>query len=197
MKGDHDAKRTEIAEAACRVFLRLGLERTSLADIAREIGNTTGVLRHYFSDKDDLLLYAKNLVFDRIFDRAASAAARCRGLDMLRAIALELLPTTPESIDRYRLLSMFNGSAVGDARLMKLQDKRNAMHELQLAGLITELQKDAILPKKLDPRLEAAGILALVDGLAEQVIMRRKPWSRNQLNMLMNRYIDKLSAAAR
>lgn len=196
-KGDHDAKRIEIAEAACRVFLRLGLERTSLADIAREIGNTTGVLRHYFSDKDELLLYAKNLVFDRSFEKATSAAARFSGLEMLRAMALELLPTTPESIDRYRLLTMFNGSAIGDARLMRLQDKRNTMHWRQLVDLMTALQRERILPKNLNVRLEAAGILALVDGLADQAVMRRSPWSREQLSVLMNRYIDNLCAAKR
>lgn len=193
-RGDHEAKREEIAEAACRVFLRLGLERTSLADIAREIGNTTGVLRHYFSDKEELLLAAKNLVFDRSFEKATSAAARCIGLDMLRAMAIDLLPTTQESIDRYRLLAMFNGSAIGDVRLMRIQDKRNAMHCHQLAELMVRLQRDGMLPKDLNPQLEAAGILALVDGLADQVVMSKNSWSRKQLNALVNRYIDSLCA---
>jgi AcrR family transcriptional regulator len=83
-KGDHNAKRIEISEAACRVFLRRGLERTSLADIAREINSSTGVLRHYFSDKDEMLLYAKNLIFDRWFERASTAAQRHEGLDKIR-----------------------------------------------------------------------------------------------------------------
>jgi AcrR family transcriptional regulator len=190
--GDHDARRVEIAEAACRVFLRLGLARTSLADIAREIGNTTGVLRHYFADKDEMLLYAKNLIFDRSYERASSAAARCHGLDTLRAMAGGLLPANPESVDGYRLLAMFNGSAIGDSRLMKLQDKRNATHSLQLAELISRLQKEGILLKDLNPRLEAAGVLALVDGLAEQVIMRGNSWSREQLISILNRHIDNL-----
>ena len=196
-KGDHEARRIEIAEAACRVFLRLGLERASLAEIAREIGNTTGVLRHYFADKDEMLLCAKNLIFDRSFDRASDAAARSTGLDTLRAMATGLLPTTPEAIDGYRLLAMFNGSAIGDAHLMKLQDKRNVTHSLQLAKLITALQRDGILPKELNPRLEAAGILALVDGLAEQVIVRQNSWSAEQMTALLDRYIDNLCAPRR
>src|ERR1700722_11100016 len=120
-KGDHESKRIEIAEAAYKVFLRLGLERTSLADIAREIGNTTGVLRHYFVDKDELLLFTKNLVFDRTYERAKDAADRSDGLEKLRAMIRELLPTTSESIDGYRLLAMFNGGAMGHPRLMQPQ----------------------------------------------------------------------------
>ncbi len=189
---DHDARRTQIAEAACRVFLRLGLERTSLADIAREIGNTTGVLRHYFADKDAMLLYAKNLVFDRSFERAGRAAARRTGLDKLRAIATELLPVTEEAIDAYRLLAMFNGSAIGDAHLMKLQHKRNRTHAVLITELITHLQSSGDLPGSLDARREAAGILALLDGLAGQVIVRSDSVSRDDQRALMNRYIDNL-----
>src|ERR1700722_4200052 len=183
-KGDHEIKRIEIAEAAYKGFLRLGLERTSLADIAREIGNTTGVLRHYFADKDELLLFAKNLVFDRTYERAKGAADRREGLDSIRAMIRELLPANSESIDGYRLLAMFNGSAIGDSRLMKLQDRRNVRHALLLADLIETLQKKGLLKKDLDLRIEAASILALIDGLAEQVIMRPSAWTRDQLTAL-------------
>jgi AcrR family transcriptional regulator len=194
-KGDHDARRTEIAEVACRVFLKLGLERTSLADIARELGNTTGVLRHYFSDKDELLFFAKNLSFNRSFSDAANAAAHLKGLEALRAYAAELLPISAAVIDRYKLLAMFNGSAVGDAHLMKLQNQRNEMHSNHLGSIIAKLQKDGELSKSIDPKLEAAGLLALIDGLADRIIMLKKPWPPNQLKDLVNRYIDNLNRA--
>ena len=192
-KGDHSAKRVQIAEAACKVFLRLGLGRTSLADIAREMGYTTGVLRHYFADRDELLLYAKNLLFDRSYARAEGAAATRVGLEKLRAMAVELLPTSPEAIDGYRLLAMFNGNAIGEPRLMKLQERRNDRHARLLGGIIGALQKEGILPKNLDSRFEAAGLLALIDGLAEQLVMRSRGWSRDALVSLLNRHIESLS----
>lgn len=55
-QGDQDAKRAKIAQAACDVILRLGLAQASLAEIAREMGYTTGILRHYFANKEELLL---------------------------------------------------------------------------------------------------------------------------------------------
>jgi AcrR family transcriptional regulator len=192
-KGDHDAKRVEIAEVACKVILKLGLGRASLSDIAREMGYTTGILRHYFEDKDALLLFAKNLLWDRSYTMARRAAERAEGLDKLRAMALELLPVGPEAIDRYRLLAMFNGHAIGDARLMKLQHKRNDHHAILFAELIAALQKDGLLPRHLNARLEAAGILALNDGLAEQVIMSPGTWSHEELSALANRHIDCLA----
>jgi AcrR family transcriptional regulator len=193
VKGDHEARRITIAEAACVVFLKLGLARTSLADIAREMGYTTGVLRHYFVDKDELLLFAKNLLFDRSFRNARTAADSCIGLQRLRTMAIEFLPLDKDTIDSYRLLAMFNGNAVGDARLMKVQHKRNESHTSLLADEIVELQKGGFLPKELNARLEATGILALIDGLAEQVIMRPEALSRPALEGLVNRYIDYLA----
>jgi AcrR family transcriptional regulator len=193
VKGDHFGKRIQIAEAACTVFLKRGLARTSLADIAREMGYTTGVLRHYFADKDELLLCAKNLLFDRSYERARSAADGCIGLNKLRTMAIEFLPSGPDAIDGYRLLAMFNGNAIGDTRLMRVQHKRNESHSSLLADEIIALQNDGFLPRELNARLEASGILALIDGLAEQVIMRPEALSRHALESLLQRYIECLA----
>jgi AcrR family transcriptional regulator len=192
IKGDHEARRVQIAEAACNVFLRRGLARTSLADIAREMGYTTGVLRHYFSDKDELLLYAKNMQFDRTHERAHAAGELHKGLDKLFAIAADFLPSDDEAIDRVRLLTMFNGNAVGDARLTKLQHKRNESHATLLKDVIVVLQKEGVLPRNLDARFEASGILALIDGLGDQQVMRPKPWPRDVLRAILRRHVDSL-----
>lgn len=193
IKGDHDAKRMQIAEAACRVFLRLGLARSSLAEIAREMGYTTGVLQHYFTDRNELLLFSKNFLFDGSHERAKAAAEAAEGLESLHAMTIELLPLDERSIDSYRLLAMFNGSAIGDPHLMELQDQRNHSHALLFAKVIQSLQRQGVLPKKLNAQREAAGILALVDGLAEQVIMRANAWTKPALIAHVRRYVDNLA----
>jgi AcrR family transcriptional regulator len=192
-KGDLGAKRVQIAEGGYQVFLRRGLEHTSLADIAREIGNSTGVLRHYFSDKAELLLFAKNLLFDRSYQRAKEAAAQANGLGKIRATLAELLPSRAENIDACRLLAMFNGSAIGDAHLMKLQHKRNAGHTRLIADLIADLQKEGVVKKDVRPQFEAAALLALIDGIAEQVIMKPSSWSKVDLEFLVDRQITLLA----
>ena len=46
----------EVDEAARRVIVRKGLRSTTMRDISREGGFTTGVLTHYFPDKDALIV---------------------------------------------------------------------------------------------------------------------------------------------
>ena len=52
---DHELRRRELAQAALRVIGRAGLEATTTRAVADESGWSTGVLKHYFDDKDHLL----------------------------------------------------------------------------------------------------------------------------------------------
>jgi hypothetical protein len=108
----------------------------------------------------------------------------------------ELLPLDAEGINRYRLLATFNGCAVGNSRLMKLQHHRNEQHWNIIADAITALQEDGVLARGLDPKMEACGVIALVDGLADQVIMSPGVWSNEDLLALFDRHIESLLQAS-
>lgn len=175
--GDHNAKRIEIAEAACTAILRLGIANAGLADIAREMGYTTGVLRHYFEDKEDLLLFAKNMLFDRASLQARQAAEGVTGPERLRIMVVDSLRLDAETIDRWRLLAIFSGRAIGDARLMAIQQKRNEHFWKLLEDELSALKKAGYLSSRVDVELEARGIVAFGDGLADQFIMKPKAWT--------------------
>jgi len=192
--GDHDSKKAEIAEAAYKTLLRVGIANASLADIAREMGYTTGVLRHYFKDKEELLLFAKNMLFDRASERARAAAAGAEGLERLRIMVTDSLSLDSDTIDRWRLLTMFSGQAIGDARLMALQQKRNERFWELLEQELTQLQEAGHLSSQMDAALEARGIVAFGDGLADQVIMKPKAWTAAQLQTLVSSYLESFLA---
>lgn len=87
----HRERREEIAEAAWRVIEREGIGNANLREIAREGGHTTGVLSHYFRDKQELLAFALGLVVDRQAKRVLRAPHHG-----LQAALAELLPLDPE-----------------------------------------------------------------------------------------------------
>ncbi len=55
---DHDARRAAIVEAALRVIAGAGLENATVRRIAHEAVSTTGLVTHYFANKDEILIAA-------------------------------------------------------------------------------------------------------------------------------------------
>jgi len=53
---DHEERQREIAGAVWRAVARRGIEAATMREIADEAGFSTGVLAHYFEDKDALLM---------------------------------------------------------------------------------------------------------------------------------------------
>ena len=49
-----DERKQEILDAAVRVFARKGYERTSIADIAKEIGISQGLCYRYYKSKEEM-----------------------------------------------------------------------------------------------------------------------------------------------
>jgi len=192
LSGNHDAKRIEIADAACKAILKLGLERTSLKDIAEALGYTTGVLRHYFKDKEELLSFTKNHLFDQMFVRMKSAAYNENGIERLVAMALENLPATKKSIDMWRLLSAFNGRAIGNPDRMRFQKQRYFKGASIYIAEIRALQESGVINPKVNPDLEGIGICAFVEGLAAQIILAPKLRKSQDWKSLVRRYIERM-----
>ena len=188
--GDHEARRVQIAAAACRVIVRMGIAKAGLADIAREMGCTTGVLSHYFSDKEQLLLFAKNYVFDRAFERAARVAADVSGFERLRVMLGESVRIDADMVERCRLLTIFNGQAVGQSRMMQIQARRNERFWRLIETELTELQRAGVLATQMDVSLEARGITAMMDGLADQIVMKPGAWKPGEAEALLTIYLD-------
>ena len=66
---DHNERREALLAAVWRVIARDGLERATVRTIAEETGWSTGVLAHYFADKEDILTSALQLSHERIAAR--------------------------------------------------------------------------------------------------------------------------------
>src|SRR6202142_3018887 len=88
---DHAARRRELADAACRVIARDGLDGTTLADVAEESGWSIGSIRHYFPNKDELIASALWRVGERVDERIRRRTAGGMSGGGLRVAAGELL----------------------------------------------------------------------------------------------------------
>ena len=80
----NESRRLDILRAAARVFRRRGIAAAGMREIAAEADLSPGNLYHYFSGKDEILLFCQERTLERM--RAALDAARGTAAERLRAV---------------------------------------------------------------------------------------------------------------
>jgi AcrR family transcriptional regulator len=190
----YEDRRIEVTEAAWQVIVREGLDRTSMRAIAQELGSSTGVVTHYFRGKEELMLFALERVFEKLFkDMEASAQGR-QGLERLEEMILSALPTSPEGIPGWQVWIAFLGYAVGRDNLVQEHQKRYDSLCQTICRELADLQAAKLIRDELDLTLEANAAIALVDGIGTGVVINPKQFSPEQQRYLVRRHINTLLA---
>jgi AcrR family transcriptional regulator len=80
----NEARRLDILRAAARVFRRGGIAAAGMREIAEEAGLSPGNLYHYFSGKDEILLFCQERTLERML--AAVLQAQGTAAERLRSV---------------------------------------------------------------------------------------------------------------
>src|SRR6516162_11895 len=162
---DHQARRRELADAACRVIGRHGLAGATLAQVSEESGWSIGSMRYYFPSKDELLAAALWRVGERIDERIRHRTAGGMSLADLRTAALELLPLDTSRREESRVLLAFLAQAAVVPELAAAADDAAQRLQEPLTARIAHAIKAGELPAHLDPGHEAIRLQLLMFGL--------------------------------
>ena len=185
-------RRLEVAEAAWRVIVREGLDRTSMRAIAQEMDCTTGVVTHYFRNKQELILFALHQVTERLQELMQQASAEQEGCDRLVAMLSSFLPIDQARQEILRVWVAFLGYAVGREELMA--DHQRSAGELRRVIIqeLTELQNQGEIDAAVEPEQEANVLLALVNGVSLDSLIQADSLSCQQQQVVLQRYVDGL-----
>ena len=194
--GDHDEKRSEIVAAALRTIQRLGFEGASLRQIAIEAGCTTGVLTHYFLNKEQLL---RQLV-DGLFDAMDTWSTDITSSEDVFQVVEDILQT-PFSADDdttvwhlwYQLLLQ----ARTDPSLAREIAQRYSTQLEQLANLFERHQQRGVLRSDYSAQMLAEQVFAVTEGwslMAPVDVQRFEPKRRKQMITML---IENLKPAVR
>lgn len=112
---DPEAVRARLVEAAWRVIATEGIEAATLRRVAIEADCTTGLITHYFSDKNELVTVAYRRVLDMMLADAEAAISNTSGtVEKLFAAVEAVEPVKADSRDFTVVLINFWAAAAVD-----------------------------------------------------------------------------------
>jgi TetR/AcrR family transcriptional regulator, acrAB operon repressor len=177
--------RNRILDTAERVFLKRGVSRTSLDDIAEAAGVTRGAIYWHFKNKADLF----EAMMERVSLPMEDMAAQANGdfddpLDYVRSCALRVLEhiTTDPQSRRVQEICHFKVEYVDEMEQLRTRHVQCRTSALALveAGMRSAARKGLLAPW-VKPQLAAIGLHALVVGLIES-------WALDPKSLALPRY---------
>ncbi len=185
-KGDHETRRADVAAAVWRVLASHGFDGLTLRAVATEMGASTGLLTHYFTNKRDLVRYAHEIAAERTDTRPLRQADE-PGLAALRVALINVLPLTPEETAMSRVWVSFWDAALGDDILSEAQRTRYESWRGRLRTCIEAAQDRGELTRGTPAADVAVEAAAFAHGLVVQALFDpdRLPADR-QLALLEN-----------
>ena len=154
-------RRKQLIEATVTTVDQLGLVDSTVARIAGEAGLSTGIISHYFGDKEGLIFATMRKMLRDLHDAVASErkAAGTPAQDQLEAIVAGNFDETQINRTSSRAWLVFWAASAHQpklARLQRVNDRR------LYSNLCCQFAR--VLPLK-DARVAARGLAAMIDGL--------------------------------
>lgn len=189
-KGDHDARRRDVSAAVWRVLAAHGFGGLTLRAVAGEMGATTGLLTHYFPSKKDLVAHALTLLDERRAARPDHAGPD--GLAGLRAVLLDVLPSTPQDAADNRVWVGSWDAALADPDLTAGHAARYARARERIRHHVRAAQRLGELPPA-DPDDLAASVQAFALGLIVQAMFAPAEFPPERQVRLLDAYLAALA----
>ncbi len=190
---DHDARREKVAEATWRVMAERGIEAATIREIARETGYSTGMLVHYFKNKDELLLYAIRLASMRMGARMWNKGGEATGTQVLRNVLLSALPINEEGKLEWHIWVIFWCKSLNNPSMAEEQRRWYVEYRSFVRGLLVDGQRNGYYRSDIDAAREADSLVAFVDGIGMQATLDPQRFPPEYLTSLLDRCLSCLT----
>lgn len=186
---DHDNRKKAIAEATWQVILEQGMKGATVRNIARKAGLSLGALRHYFSTQEELLIYAMDLVKERVAERVEKIALKnLPPKEMVLQMLLEIVPTNETTRAEMEVWLEF-------VLYFRNKGNRESQNDGILEGiqkLLDSLDRARFLKNEIDKDLETERLCALIDGLSIHAILNPTRLTKERIISILAHHIDEI-----
>lgn len=171
-KVDHDTRRAEVAGAAAKLIAKKGLEALTTRALAKELKCSIGVLSHYFSSKEEIVIAAFRWADQRIDLRMQEAITNEeQNIGSFVPVIKAGLPLDEESDLEWRVRLNLHTFALTHADSLEAErDKNNQFRELMVI-MIANMQAIDQIRRDISARDITSIAFDLVNGMAKNLLM--------------------------
>jgi AcrR family transcriptional regulator len=196
---DPEERRRLVAQAIFTVVVRDGLANASLRGIAGEAGLAIGSVRHYFTNSDEMILFALRALVDRIGTRILAhaelaIAERDRGKRRVLTARLlgELLPLDET---RYTESAVWLAFAAEARTSPKLRPHVREMYDgtrVLVGKVLTRSRELGGLADHVDIAVETERLTALIDGLMTNGVLQPDRMTPDLMTTVLDTHLDSI-----
>ena len=166
--------KSNILRKALELFLQHGYEKTSLNQIAHEVGITKPAIYHHFKNKDELFHDVLTFFFEEMGKWSSRQFKDCKNLEELlrafmkslrsfREVTSILLGKEKEDVS-YSFLELLLAASKKDPSIQKRIERGFFISRQRLAEELSKAQKKGEIRNDIDCGLYAFQIHALIEG---------------------------------
>ncbi len=185
-----EERRVQLIRATIRSIARRGLSDTTLATVTREAKLSQGIVNLHFQSKERLLVETLRYVADE-YTRAwetALANAGPSSVERMRAIVdADFSPPACEA-NKIAVWFAFWGESKSRPTYRKICAELDERYERMLIGLCQEIIEEGPYPGT-DPRMVAAGLAAMSEGLWLDMLVSPDSMSGEQARSICLAYL--------
>ena len=155
----------QIYEEASKLFVERGVGATSMADIAEAVGLTKAGLYHFIQDKDSLLFDLIQFGMDELFEEVVEPARMIKDPhDRLRLIVRNhIMNIGKMDAPRGNPVTIVVEESAGLSPLKRRKIEKRKLEYFQLVrGTISEMAKQGMIAKDLDPTIAAHSLIGMI-----------------------------------
>lgn len=188
-KVDHEARREDFLKAAGRLIRRDGFAGLTVRAVASEAGYTTGALVHYVDSIDELLLDAFEFASRAVRVRMLEAEADPDPLMALRGVLFLTLPNGDAQLENWTYWLGFWERSAQNRTLREATHTRYVAWIKRVGRLIRRAKQAGRIAPDVDVAGAARAGVALIDGLAAQVLRSGRPPTVKEQRAIVNDWI--------
>jgi AcrR family transcriptional regulator len=161
-------KKKAIIDNAGRLISKKGIENTSLSDIAHETGISKGTLYYYYATRNDLIFDIAVDHIERISNDLFTLIDRIKGPSSPETVLTAMVETILKAETRSRLHLYLIREALTENKVLEERFIETYQHWFKTM----EQGLEKILPGQSDLEVLAAILVAVLDGLVIQSMLR-------------------------